>query len=72
MGLEYTRAYLADMLAGVIPSRFRRGCVPTPEAKCPQWNRGRLYYVGMTRAKEQLRRIYLDRESDLCFFRRSV
>ena len=33
-GLEYTRVYLADMLAGVIPSQIPgRGCVPdSPEA----------------------------------------
>ena len=54
-GLEYTRVYLADMLAGVIPSQIPgRGCVPdSPEAYAYEEER-RLYYVGMTRAKEQL------------------
>lgn len=54
-GLEYTRVYLADMLAGVIPSQIPgRGCVPdSPEANAYEEER-RLYYVGMTRAKEQL------------------
>ena len=54
-GLEYTRVYLADMLAGVIPSQIPpRGCKPdSPEANAYEEER-RLYYVGMTRAKEQL------------------
>ena len=54
-GLEYTRVYLADMLAGVIPSQIPgRGCKPdSPEVNAYEEER-RLYYVGMTRAKEQL------------------
>lgn len=54
-GLEYDRVYLADMLAGVIPSQIPpRGCAPdSPEANAYEEER-RLYYVGMTRAKEQL------------------
>ena len=54
-GLEYDRVYLADMLAGVIPSQIpQRGCAPdSPEVNTYEEER-RLYYVGMTRAKEQL------------------
>lgn len=54
-GLEYDRVYLADMLAGVIPSQIpQRGCAPDyPEVNTYEEER-RLYYVGMTRAKEQL------------------
>ena len=54
-GLEYTRVYLADMLAGVLPAEIPpRGCRPdSPEANAYEEER-RLYYVGMTRAKEQL------------------
>lgn len=54
-GLEYTRVYLADMLAGVLPAEIPpRGCGPdSPEVNAYEEER-RLYYVGMTRAKEQL------------------
>ena len=54
-GLEYTRVYLADMLAGVLPAAIPPGgCRPdSPEANAYEEER-RLYYVGMTRAKEQL------------------
>ena len=54
-GLEYDRVYLADMLAGVIPSQIpQRSCAPdSPEVNAYEEER-RLYYVGMTRAKEQL------------------
>ena len=54
-GLEYTRVYLADMLAGVLPAEIPpRGCRPdSPEVNAYEEER-RLYYVGMTRAKEQL------------------
>ena len=54
-GLEYTRVYLADMLAGVLPAAIPPGgCRPdSPEANAYEEER-RLYYVGMTRAREQL------------------
>ena len=54
-GLEYTRVYLADMLAGVLPAAIPPGgCRPdSPEANAYEEER-RLYLCGMTRAKEQL------------------
>lgn len=54
-GLEYTRVYLADMLAGVLPSELppRGSRADSPEANAYEEER-RLYYVGMTRAKEEL------------------
>lgn len=54
-GLEYTRVYLADMLAGVLPAAIPPGGCrqDSPEANAYEEER-RLYYVGMTRAKEQL------------------
>ena len=54
-GLEYQRVYLVDMWAGVIPSQIPSiGCASdSPEMSIYEEER-RLYYVGMTRAKEQL------------------
>lgn len=54
-GLEYDRVYLADMLAGVLPAQIPpKGSAPdSPEVNAYEEER-RLYYVGMTRAKEQL------------------
>ena len=51
-GLEYTRVYLADMLAGVIPSpdSGRGLCTDSPEANAYEEER-EAFYVGMTRAK---------------------
>ena len=70
--MEYTRVYLADMLAGVIPSQIPgRGCVPdSPEANAYEEER-RLYYVGNDESEGTAVCIYLWTESDLCFFRRS-
>ena len=54
-GLEYDRVYLADMMAGILPAQIPpKGSRPdSPEVNAYEEER-RLYYVGMTRAKEQL------------------
>lgn len=54
-GLEYERVYLIDMLAGVLPSyKEPRGEKKTQEEVNAYEEERRLYYVGMTRAKEEL------------------
>lgn len=54
-GLEYERVYLIDMLAGVLPScKEPRGEKRTQEEVNAYEEERRLYYVGMTRAKEEL------------------
>lgn len=54
-GLEYERVYMIDMLAGVLPScKEPRGEKRTQEEVDAYEEERRLYYVGMTRAKEEL------------------
>ncbi len=54
-GLEYERVYMIDMLAGVLPScKEPRGEKAKQEEVDAYEEERRLYYVGMTRAKEEL------------------
>lgn len=54
-GLEYERVYMIDMLVGILPScKEPRGEKKTQEEVDAYEEERRLYYVGMTRAKEEL------------------
>ena len=72
-GLEYSRVFLVGLVDGRFPSRSRRDPIPLPEelshAPSPstsnavhQQEERRLFYVGMTRAKD---RLYLTGARDL-------
>lgn len=52
-GLEYERVFLLDMIDGVIPSKVESAIQTTDEWKIYEEER-RLYYVAMTRAKNDL------------------
>lgn len=52
-GLEYGRVYLLDVLDGVLPSIPREEVKTAEDAKLYEEER-RLFYVGMTRAKNEL------------------
>lgn len=71
-GLEYERVYLADMLAGVIPScEEPQGRNPNPAQLQAYEEERRLYYVGMTRAKSELY-IFTFSEPDTSRFSKEV
>jgi len=53
-GLEYDRVYLMDMMDGIIPSSGVPGPRATEEDKKLYEEERRLFYVAMTRAKNQL------------------
>ncbi|MBN1858530.1 UvrD-helicase domain-containing protein [Candidatus Bipolaricaulota bacterium] len=72
-GLEFSRVFLVGLVDGRFPSRSRRDLIPLPEelghAPSPstsnivhQQEERRLFYVGMTRAKD---RLYLTGARDL-------
>ncbi len=52
-GLEYERVYLADMFDGILPSKKRSECRTEEELIHYEEDR-RIFYVGMTRAKDEL------------------
>jgi DNA helicase-2/ATP-dependent DNA helicase PcrA len=52
-GLEYDTVYLADIMDGVLPSKTKNEAEDIDEIKQYEEDR-RLYYVGMTRAKNRL------------------
>ena len=52
-GLEYDRVYLLDMLDGVLPS-IPEGGLNSPEDRAEYEEERRLFYVAMTRAKDEL------------------
>ena len=52
-GLEYDRVYLLDVLDGIIPTKGRAE-LKTPDDEKQHEEERRLYYVGMTRAKNEL------------------
>ena len=52
-GLEYDRVFLLDTIDGVLPS-IPKGELETPEEKKNYEEERRLYYVAMTRAKNEL------------------
>ena len=52
-GLEYDSVYLADVIDGILPSVAEKDAKTIEEIKTYQEER-RLYYVGMTRAKNDL------------------
>lgn len=53
-GLEYEHVYLMDMINGVMPSDSDKGKKRTEAEKMMLEEERRLFYVAMTRAKEQL------------------
>lgn len=54
-GLEYERVYLADMIAGIMPYCTEPGGNAPDSAEVSAYEEERrLYYVGMTRAKNEL------------------
>lgn len=71
-GLEYECVYMIDMLAGVLPScKEPRGEKVTKEEVDAYEEERRLYYVGMTRAKEELY-IFTFRQADTSRFSTEV
>lgn len=52
-GLEYDRVYLLDILDGILPAKTEREVETEDEVKLYEEER-RLYYVAMTRAKNEL------------------
>lgn len=71
-GLEYERVYMIDMLAGVLPScKEPRGEKATQEEVDAYEEERRLYYVGMTRAKEELC-IFTFKQADTSRFSKEV
>lgn len=52
-GLEYERVYLLDMFDGILPSRKKADCRETEDFRQYEEDR-RIYYVGMTRARDEL------------------
>ena len=71
-GLEYERVYMIDMLAGVLPSgKEPKGEKTKPEEVDAYEEERRLYYVGMTRAKEELY-IFTFRQADTSRFSTEV
>ena len=52
-GLEYDRVYLLDMLDGVLPS-IPEGNLASPEERAEYEEERRLFYVAMTRARDEL------------------
>jgi DNA helicase-2/ATP-dependent DNA helicase PcrA len=52
-GLEYDTVYLADVIDGVLPSKSRNDAQTVDEIKLYEEER-RLYYVGLTRARNEL------------------
>jgi len=54
-GLEYDRVYLLDMLDGILPEKpLKRGETLEPEEEAAYEEARRLYYVAVTRAKDEL------------------
>ena len=54
-GLEYDTVYLMDVVNGVFPSKIIRSfATATPKEKRENEEERRLFYVGMTRAKDRL------------------
>lgn len=71
-GLEYERVYMIDMLAGVLPfCKEPRGEKVTQEEVNAYEEERRLYYVGMTRAKEELC-IFTFKQADTSKFSKEV
>ena len=71
-GLEYERVYMIDMLAGVLPScKEPKGEKATKEEVDAYEEERRLYYVGMTRAKEELC-IFIFQQADTSRFSKEV
>lgn len=52
-GLEYERVYLVDMFDGILPSKKKTECKEDEDLRIYEEDR-RIYYVGMTRAKNEL------------------
>ena len=52
-GLEYDRVYLLDMLTGILPAKEEDACLDEEERRVYEEER-RLFYVGMTRARNEL------------------
>ena len=52
-GLEYERVYLLDMFDGILPSKKKLECKEDEDLRIYEEDR-RIYYVGMTRAKNEL------------------
>lgn len=52
-GLEYDRVYLLDVLDGILPAKNRQDVREADDAQLYEEDR-RLFYVGMTRAKNEL------------------
>jgi len=65
-GLEYERVYLMDMFDGILPSKKRAECKDEEDLRRYEEDR-RIFYVGMTRAKNEL---YIfdcaDRSGEFC------
>lgn len=67
-GLEYDRVYLMDVCNGVFPNQVLRGKGATPEEKKTFEEERRLFYVGMTRAKNELH-IFRLADTGSCFIK---
>lgn len=52
-GLEYKRVYLLDMFDGILPSKKKAEC-KNEEELCHYEEDRRIFYVGMTRAEDEL------------------
>lgn len=68
-GLEYDRVYMLDMVEGVLPSVKKPGRYASFEEKNAYEEERRLYYVGMTRAREELYIFTFDYETTSQFSR---
>ena len=66
-GLEYDTVYLLDVIDGILPERVPAGLKTASRQELETYEEERrLFYVGMTRAKEQLHLFTTDRESTFC------
>ena len=67
-GLEYDRVYLMDVCDGVFPNKVIRSASATPQEKNEFEEERRLFYVGMTRAKNELH-IFKLADTGSCFIK---